>query len=197
LVERATRRYPKPTFGLRETTIDGAAVPVTIELAQQKTFCDLLHFRRAVTRDDPKVLVVAPLSGHYATLLRGTVAGLLPDHDVYITDWVNASLVPLADGRFDLDDYIDTIIDFLQQLGPDVHVIAVCQPSVPVLAAVALMAAAGDPAAPRSMTLMGGPIDTRVNPTKVNQVAMHRPIEWFEQAVVTRVPAGYPGSMRR
>jgi poly(3-hydroxybutyrate) depolymerase len=197
LFERATRRYPKPQFRLRETTIDGAAVPVAIELAQQKTFCDLLHFRRAMTRDDPKVLVVAPLSGHYATLLRGTVAGLLPDHDVYITDWINASLVPLADGRFDLDDYIDTVIDFLQQLGPDVHVIAVCQPSVPVLAAVALMAAAGDPAAPRSMTLMGGPIDTRVNPTKVNQVAVHRPIEWFEQAVVTRVPAGYPGFMRR
>jgi len=197
IFERATRRYPKPRFDLRETVIDGTPVPVAIELAQQKTFCDLLHFRRAVTRDDPKVLVVAPLSGHYATLLRGTVAGLLPDHDVYITDWVNASLVPLADGRFDLDDYIDTVIDFLQQLGPDVHVIAVCQPSVPVLAAVALMAAAGDPAAPRSMTLMGGPIDTRVNPTKVNQVAVHRPIEWFEQAVVTRVPAGYPGFMRR
>jgi poly(3-hydroxybutyrate) depolymerase len=205
LFERATRRYPKPLFGLHETVIDGATVPVTIELAQQKTFCDLLHFRRDLPRDplrdtgrdDPKVLVVAPLSGHYATLLRGTVAGLLPDHDVYITDWINASEVPLAEGRFDLDDYIDTVIDFVQQLGPDVHVIAVCQPSVPVLAAVALMAAAGDPAAPRSMTLMGGPIDTRVNPTKVNQVAMHRPIEWFERTVVTQVPASYPGFMRR
>jgi poly(3-hydroxybutyrate) depolymerase len=197
LFERATRRYPKPQFDLRETTVDGVPVPVAIECAQRTTFCNLLHFRRAATRNDPKVLVVAPLSGHYATLLRGTVEGLLPDHDVYITDWINASLVPLADGRFDLDDYIDTVVDFLQQLGPDVHVIAVCQPSVPVLAAIALMAAAGDPAAPRSMTLMGGPIDTRVNPTKVNQVALHRPIEWFERTVVTRVPAGYPGFMRR
>ncbi len=204
LFERATRRYPKPTFGLNHTTIDGAPVPVTIETVQETTFCDLLHFRRDpgrdpgrdVVRDDPKVLVVAPLSGHYATLLRGTVEGLLPDHDVYITDWINASKVPLADGHFDLDDYIDLVIDFLQQLGPDVHVVAVCQPSVPVLAAVALMAAAGDPAAPRSMTLMGGPIDTRVNPTKVNQVAANRPIEWFERTVVTRVPAAYPGAMR-
>jgi poly(3-hydroxybutyrate) depolymerase len=197
LFERATRRYPKPQFGLNRITIDGAPVPVAIETVQRTTFCDLLHFRRAVVRDDPKVLLVAPLSGHYATLLRGTVEGLLPDHDVYITDWANASMVPLEDGHFDLDDYIDTVIDFLQQLGPDVHVIAVCQPSVPVLAAAALMAAAGDPAAPRSMTLMGGPIDTRVNPTKVNQVAVNRPIEWFERTVVTRVPAIYPGAMRR
>jgi poly(3-hydroxybutyrate) depolymerase len=197
LFERATRRYAKPSFGLTETVIDGAAVPVAIEKVAAHPFCTLLHFRRAVARDDPKVLLVAPLSGHYASLLRGTVEGLLPDHDVYITDWVNASMVPLTDGRFDLDDYIDTVTDFVRRLGSDVHVIAVCQPSVPVLAAVALMAAENDPAAPRSMTLMGGPIDTRVNPTKVNQVAATRPIEWFESTVVMPVPAVYPGFMRR
>jgi poly(3-hydroxybutyrate) depolymerase len=140
---------------------------------------------------------VAPLSGHYATLLRGTVQGLLPQHDVYITDWINACEVPLERGPFDLDDYIDYVIAFLRRLGPDVHVIAVCQPSVPVLAAVSLMSSDNDPAVPRSMTLMGGPIDTRVNPTQVNQLAAMRSIEWFEHTVVTAVPATYPGFMRR
>lgn len=197
IFERATRRYGKPEFGLRQTAIDGAAVGVQPVVASQRHFCDLLHFRRDIDRSDPPVLVVAPLSGHYATLLRGTVAGLLPDHDVYITDWRNASDVPLSRGPFDLDDYVDYLIGFLQRLGPDVHVVAVCQPSVPVLAAISLMSAAGDPAVPRSMTLMGGPIDTRVNPTQVNRVAASRSLSWFERSVLTTVPATYPGFMRR
>ncbi len=197
IYERATRRYGKPEFGIDHTVIDGERVPVDIVPVARRTFCVLLHFRRATDRKDPKVLVVAPMSGHYATLLRGTVRGLLPEHDVYITDWVNASMVPVTEGRFDLDDYIDYVIEFLELLGPDVHVLAVCQPSVPVLAAVSMMSAADNPAVPRSMILMGGPIDTRVNPTQVNLLAATRPIEWFERTVITNVPIGYPGFMRR
>jgi poly(3-hydroxybutyrate) depolymerase len=145
----------------------------------------------------PRVLIVAPLSGHFATLLRGTVETLLLDHDVYITDWVNARDVPLVHGRFDLDDFIDLVVSFLHELGPDTHLVAVCQPSVPVLAAVALMAAEGDKLQPRSMTLMGGPIDTRRNPTKPNLLATSRPLEWFERTVVETVPARYIGAFRR
>jgi poly(3-hydroxybutyrate) depolymerase len=197
IFERSTRRYKKPEFGLDGTVIDGEPVGVELVTAARRPFCDLLNFRRDTTRDDPKVLLVAPLSGHHATLLRGTAQALLPDHDVYITDWINACEVPIERGRFDLDDYIDYVIDFLRLLGPDVHVIAVCQPSVPVLAAVSIMSEANDPAVPRSMTLMGGPIDTRVNPTAVNQLAAARSIEWFEHSVVTMVPATYPGFMRR
>ena len=140
LFERSTRRYKKPEFGLDSTVIDGEPVGVELLTVARKPFCDLLHFKRDTTRNDPKVLLVAPLSGHHATLLRGTAQALLPDHDVYVTDWINACEVPTERGRFDLDDYIDYVIGFLQKLGPDVHVIAVCQPSVPVLAAVALMA---------------------------------------------------------
>jgi poly(3-hydroxybutyrate) depolymerase len=197
IYERVTRRYGKPVFGIDSTVIDGEPVAVEIETAARRPFCNLLHFRRDTTRDDPKVLLVAPLSGHYATLLRGTVQGLLPQHDVYITDWINACEVPAERGDFDLDDYIEYVIGFLRLLGPDVHVIAVCQPSVPVLAAVSLMSDGGDAAVPRSMTLMGGPIDTRVNPTQVNMLAANRSIEWFEHSVVTTVPATYPGAMRR
>jgi poly(3-hydroxybutyrate) depolymerase len=197
IFERSTRRYKKPEFGLDSTVIDGEPVGVELVTAARRPFCNLLRFRRDTTREDPKVLLVAPLSGHYATLLRGTAQALLPHHDVHITDWINACEVPTERGRFDLDDYIDYVIDFLRLLGPDVHVIAVCQPSVPVLAAVSLMAEAKDPAAPRSMTLMGGPIDTRVNPTQVNQLAAARSIEWFEHSVVTTVPHNYPGFMRR
>ncbi len=199
MVERATRRYGKPAFGLDFTMIDGDETPIAELVVASKPFCDLLHFARATKhhRDDPKVLVVAPMSGHYATLLRGTVEALLPDHDVYITDWMNAAHVPLAEGTFGLDDYIDYVIEFLEFLGPDTHVIAVCQPSVPVFAAIALMSAETPEAAPRSMTLMGGPIDTRVNPTKVNKLAADRSIEWFERTVVQTVPPGYQGFMRR
>ncbi len=195
--ERVTRRRGKPSFGLDTTVVGEREVAVREEVVLQRPFCELVHFRRDVASDDPRVLVVAPLSGHFATLLRDTVRGLLPDHDVYITDWIDAREVPLREGAFDLDDYIDYVIQFLRLLGPDTHVIAVCQPAVPVLAAVALMAAAGDPAQPRSMTLMGGPIDTRRNPTKVNALAKTRSIGWFERTVVHTVPAGYPGIMRR
>src|SRR5690606_29768784 len=162
--ENVTRRYRKPAWDIEAVTIDGLPVPVAPEVVQSKPFCDLLHFKRgdsqAGARNDPKVLVVAPLSGHYATLLRGTVKPMLPEHDVYVTDWRDARVVPLVCGGFDLDDFIDYIADFIRIVGPDTHVIAVCQPSVPVLAAVAAMAAADDPMQPASMTLMGGPIDT-------------------------------------
>jgi poly(3-hydroxybutyrate) depolymerase len=197
LFERTTRRHGKPVFGLDETRIDGKAVAVTEEIVHRRDFCDLIHFRRESSRQDPKVLLVAPMSGHFATLLRGTVQALLPDHEVYITDWLNASEVPTRLGGFDLDDYVDYIIEFLKFLGSDTHVIAVCQPSVPVLAAVAMMSAGGDPAVPRTMTLMGGPIDTRRNPTKVNEFAENHSIEWFERNMISTVPAAYPGFMRR
>ncbi|HUB97655.1 MAG TPA: polyhydroxyalkanoate depolymerase, partial [Stellaceae bacterium] len=160
-------------------------------------FCNLLHFEKDEDIDEPRVLLVAPLSGHFSTLLRGTVERLLCDHDVYITDWVNARDVPLLHGRFDLDDYIDLVIHYIRRLGPRVNVVAVCQPSVPTLAAVALMAAGNDPAQPRSMTLMGGPIDPRVNPMVPNRLATSRSLDWFERTVIGTVPARYPGAFRR
>ena len=197
LFENVTRRYDKPEWGLHGTLIDGAQVPVTIEVVQREPFCDLLHFGRGTARDDPRLLVVAPMSGHYATLLRDTVRALLPNHDVYVTDWLDAAMVPLVDGGFDLDDYIDYVIGFLHTLGPDTHVLAVCQPAVPVLAAVSLMAARKDPLAPPSMTLIGGPIDTRVSPTVPNDLAMNHPLEWFEKHLLATVPATFPGFGRR
>ena len=198
LLERVTKRYTKPEFGLTRTIIDGQKVEVKDEVVDTKPFCHLRHFKRNLKRPgDPTVLLVAPMSGHHATLLRGTVAGLLPHADVYITDWVDAREVPAFIGKFDLDDYITYLIQFLHFIGKDVHVIAVCQPAVPVYAAVALMSEDKDAFTPRSMTLMGGPIDTRRAPTQVNQLAMERPLEWFEQHVITRVPANYPGFMRR
>ncbi len=201
LVERTTRRYPKPAFGIEKVMVEGEEVPVTEDCVLDTPFCRLLHFRREFgrqpARKSPRLLLVAPLSGHYATLLKGTVASLLEGHDVYLTDWRDASQVPLAEGRFDLDDYIDTIIAFFEKLGPGTHVMAVCQPSVPVLAAVSIMAAEDHPAQPPSMTLLGGPIDTRANPTKVNELATSRPISWFENTVIARVPLGAPGAGRR
>jgi poly(3-hydroxybutyrate) depolymerase len=197
--ERATRRYGKPEFGLPETMVDGQPVPVREKIVWRAPFCNLIHFERALPRGralDPKVLVVAPMSGHYATLLRGTVEALLPHSDIYITDWIDARMVPLSEGTFDLDDYIDYVIQMLHHLGPDTHVIGVCQPAVPVLAAVALMEAEGDPLSPSSMTLMGGPIDTRINPTAVNQLAEERSIEWFRDNVIMPVPWPQPGFMR-
>ncbi|TCS65164.1 polyhydroxyalkanoate depolymerase [Varunaivibrio sulfuroxidans] len=197
LVERMTRRYGKPAFGLEHTVVNGKRVAVREVEVLSHPFCTLLHFERDTPRKDPKVLLVAPLSGHYATLLRGTVEALIADHDVYVTDWINAQDVPVVHGTFDLDDYVDYVINFLDMLGPDVHVIAVCQPSVPVLAAVALMAEDGSKSAPRTMTLMGGPIDTRVNPTKVNELAKTKSLEWFESTVIHRVPAPHPGFSRK
>jgi poly(3-hydroxybutyrate) depolymerase len=197
--ERTTRRYGKPEFGLPETVVDGVPVAVQERIVWREPFCNLIHFERALPKgksSDPKVLIVAPMSGHYATLLRGTVEALLPQSDIYITDWIDARTVPLAEGTFDLDDYIDYVIQMLHFLGPDTHVIAVCQPAVPVLAAVAIMEANDDPLSPSSMTLMGGPIDTRINPTAVNKLAKDKPIEWFRDNVVMPVPFPQLGFMR-
>ena len=172
---------------------------VTEKIVWTRPFCNLIHFERALPagrRPDRKLLIVAPMSGHYATLLRGTVEAMLPHADVYITDWADARMVPLTEGNFDLDDYIDYLIDMLHALGPDTHVMAVCQPSVPVLAAVALMEARGDRFAPATMTLMGGPIDTRRNPTAVNLLAEERGIDWFRDNVIMQVPWPAPGFMR-
>lgn len=198
--ERATRRYGKPDFGIATTSVRGERVPVTERIVWSRPFCDLIRFERGLApnvRKQPKLLIVAPLSGHYPTLLRGTVEAMLPDHDVFLTDWTDARLVPLTDGAFDLDDYIDYLISIFHFLRGEVHVMAVCQPAVPVLAAVARMEAEGDPYTPRSMTLMGGPIDTRVNPTAVNQVAVERGTDWFRRNVVTVVPWPHPGVMRQ
>jgi len=199
MFERVTRRYGKPDWALRPLKIDGSDVTVHPEVVWQRPFCNLIHFERALPdsyRARPKMLLVAPMSGHYATLLRGTVEAFLPRHDVYITDWVDARMVPLAHGSFDLDDYIDYLISILHYLGGDTHVVAVCQPSVPVLAAVSLMEARHDPYAPTTMVLMGGPIDTRVNPTAVNTLAEQRGINWFRRNVITQVPFPNPGMMR-
>ena len=188
--ERATRRYGKPEWG-----IEG----VHPQVVWSRPFCNMLHFEKEALdqhRRDPKVLLVAPMSGHYATLLRGTVESLVKEHDVYVTDWIDARMVPMTEGNFDLDDYIDYIIAMLHALGGDTHVMAVCQPSVPVLAAVAVMEAAGDPYHPLSMTLMGGPIDTRINSTAVNDLAEKRDIDWFRRNVIMKVPLPHPGFMR-
>ena len=197
LMARAGMSHQRPAFGLAETTVAGRIVAVHEEVASEQPFCNLVHFRKETVVEQPRVLVVAPLSGHFSTLLRGTVEALLPDHDVYLADWINARNVPLVHGRFDLDDYIDLIIAQLCHLGPKTHVIAVCQPSVPVLAAVSLMAAENDPAAPASMTLMGGPIDTRVNPTAVSTFGEQHSLDWFERHVIATVPGRYPGAFRR
>jgi poly(3-hydroxybutyrate) depolymerase len=200
LFERSTRRYGRPDWMIADTVIGGERIAVDVKTVWERSFCRLLHFERsfvrAPRRPQPKVLIVAPMSGHYATLLRGTVEAFLPNHEVYITDWRNARSVPLAEGRFDLDDYIDYLISILHALGGETHVIAVCQPSVPVLAAVAVMEADKDPYAPNSMVLMGGPIDTRINPTAVNTLAVDRGIDWFHSNVITKVPFPHPGFMR-
>lgn len=197
LVERITRHYAKPEFGIHHTKIGDATVPVKLRTVQEKTFCHLLHFEKKTATKMPKLLIVAPMSGHYATLLRGTVEAVLPYYDVYITDWLNVRDIPATDGKFDLDDYVDYTRNFIRLLGPDVHVMAVCQPSVPVMGAVALMSADKEVTVPRSMILIGGPIDTRRSPTKVNHFAEYRPIEWFERHVISRVPANYQGFMRK
>jgi poly(3-hydroxybutyrate) depolymerase len=197
--ERTTRRYGKPEFGLDSTELASGPVSVTEKVVWSKPFCRLLHFQRDLPKghgEDPKILIVAPMSGHYATLLRGTVQALLPKAEVYITDWIDARMVPLSKGRFDLNDYIDYVIEMLHALGPDTHIMAVCQPSVPVLAAVALMEARGDKLAPSTMTLMGGPIDTRKSPTGVNELAQEKPLEWFRDNVIMQVPWPHPGFMR-
>src|SRR5271155_3025866 len=200
LFERSTRRYGRPEWRISSTLVGGERVPIHISTVWERPFCSVLRFERAFERPpqrpQPRLLIVAPMSGHYATLLRGTVEAFLPNHDVYITDWVDARMVPVSEGRFDLDDYIDYVISILHFLGGDVHVIGVCQPSVPVIAAVALMEADNDPYVPTSMILMGGPIDTRENPTAVNALAERRGIDWFRSRVITKVPFPNPGFMR-
>ncbi len=193
-----TRRYSKPGFKLDTTVCDGETVQITERIIRRKAFGQLKHFQRSVERpDDPKLLVVAPMSGHYASLLRGTVEAMLPDHDVYVTDWRDACLVPVSEGCFGLDDYIDYVIDFIDHLGPDTHVLAVCQPVVPALAAVALMAEDEHPAAPRSLTLMSGPIDARIDPTVPCELATKHNLSWFKQNAIHPVPVPYPGATRQ
>jgi poly(3-hydroxybutyrate) depolymerase len=202
LLYRLGKHYEKPAFGIKAVTVDGVEVPVRELVAAAKPFCRLLHFERDPASlpkphaTDPRVLVVSPLSGHHSTLLRDTVRALLPAHDLYITDWTDARMVPLSQGPFHLDDYVDYVVEFLDLVGAGSHVISVCQPTVPVLAAVSLMAARSDPALPRSMTMMGGPIDTRRNPTQVNALAQRKPLDWFRNNVIFKVPSTYPGYLR-
>jgi len=187
----------KPDFGIESTIVGGRTVAVTEEIVLRKPFGQLKRFRREGMEGSPKLLMVAPMSGHYATLLRGTVERMLPGHDVYITDWRDAKLVPLDAGGFDLDDYIDYLIAFMEAIGPGAHMLAVCQPSVPAYAAAAVMSSAGHPCRPKTLTLMGGPIDTRKAPTAVNTLATQRPFAWFERNVVATVPYLYPGGGRK
>jgi poly(3-hydroxybutyrate) depolymerase len=186
----------KPAFGIESTIVAGQTVPVREEVVLRKPFGQLKRFVREGVEDAPKLLIVAPMSGHYATLLRGTVERMLPGHDVHITDWRDAKLVPLDEGRFDLDDYVDYIIEFLEHIGRGAHVLAVCQPSVPAYAATCVMSAAKHPCRPKTLTLMGGPIDTREAPTAVNSLATQRPHAWFQQNVIATVPYTYPGAGR-
>jgi len=189
--------YKRPPFEIDSVLVDGTPVAVREENAFRTPFGTLLHFAKDSRVQQPRVMIVAPMSGHFATLLRGTVLTMLPDHDVYITDWHNARDVPVGDGRFGLDGYIEHLIKFLEFLGPGAHMVAVCQPTVAALAATALMAEDNHPAQPRTMTLMAGPIDCRVNPTKVNELATSKPIEWFESRLIGTVPLRYAGGMRR
>jgi poly(3-hydroxybutyrate) depolymerase len=188
----------KPAFNIRQVTIDGKEHAVAESVAYEKPFGALRHFKReGLPKDAPKLLIVAPMSGHYATLLRGTVARMAENQEVWITDWADAKLVPQSAGRFDLDDYIDYLIDFLHFIGPNTHVVAVCQPSVPAFAATAVMGADKDACRPATLTMMGGPVDTRASPTSVNDVAVARPLSWFENNVIATVPFNYPGGGRK
>jgi poly(3-hydroxybutyrate) depolymerase len=188
--------HHRPQFGIDVVAVNNRSVAVAEEAADDTPFGTLLHFRKDHAVQQPRVLLVAPMSGHFATLLRGTVQVMLPEHDLYITDWKNARDVPLAEGRFGFDEFVDHIIRFLRVMGPGSHVVAVCQPAVAALAAAAVMAQAGDAAVPHSMTLMAGPIDTRVNPTKVNELAQSRSIEWFDRHLISAVPWRFPGAFR-
>lgn len=206
LFESVTKRYGKPEFGLEETKINGQPVAIEEEIVWQKPFCSLRHFKRneddmqkAYGKEhiDPRLLIVAPLSGHYATLLRGTVEAFLPEHEVYITDWTDARDVPLYEGEFNLNTYTDYVIEILEHLGPGANVMAICQPGPPVLAAISIMSEDDNPALPATMTFMGSPIDTRKSPTVPNDLAKNRPYEWFERNVIYTVPMNYKGAFRR
>jgi poly(3-hydroxybutyrate) depolymerase len=204
LMHRLAKEYEKPQFDIRSAAVDGVQVAVQEQVAIEKPFCRLLRFKRftdnptalADMKTQPVVLVVAPLSGHHATLLRDTVKSLLAGHKVFITDWTDARMVPADKGPFHLDDYVAYMQEFMRHIGPEVNVISVCQPTVPVLAAVSLMASRGE-FTPRTMTMMGGPIDARKSPTSVNNLAMNKSHEWFEHNVIYRVPPNYPGATRR
>lgn len=193
---RLTRRYEKLGFNIDEVEIDGETFSVSEEVALAKPFCDLIHFKRMGKTNNHKVLLVAPLSGHFATLLKGTVEELLPDHEVYITDWADAREVPLSEGPFSFDCYVSYLIEFMQFLGEDTHLIAICQPTVQALIATAVLAENKDKATPVSLTLMAGPIDPTQNPTRVNEFAQKRPMSWFKNVAIMQVPYGYPGEGR-
>ena len=203
LMFRLGKDYEKPAFGITHTEVASTRVAIIEDTVVDKPFCKLLHFRKdahlLATEQliQPKILLVAPLSGHHSTLLRDTVRTLLPDHDVYITDWIDARMVPLEKGAFHLHDYIYYVQEFIRFLGPNLNVVSVCQPTVPVLAAISLMASAGDTALPKTMVMMGGPIDSRKSPTEVNDLAMNKPFSWFENNVIYNVPPNYPGYGRR
>ena len=209
LFESLTRYYGKPEWAISPAEVNGAPVNIEIEKVWSKPFCNLLHFKRdratlarargvrASAIKDPKVLIIAPMSGHHSTLLRGTVEAFLPDSEVYITDWNDARHVPVMEGRFDLDDFVQYVRDMITAVGEDTHVVAVCQPGPPTLAAIALMAEDKDPARPASMTFMGSPIDARKSPTAPNTLAEERPFSWFRDNLIHTVPVVYPGGMRR
>ncbi|MEI7670088.1 MAG: polyhydroxyalkanoate depolymerase [Pseudomonadota bacterium] len=197
LIERITHEYGKPEFGITHTEINGKRVEVREEIVARKPFCNLIHFVKDTKEKGPKLMIVAPMSGHHATLLRGTVEAMLPFCDVYITDWIDARLVNLSEGKFDFQDYISYTIEFINILGKNLHIMAVCQPSVPVFAATAIMNETKNSLVPASMTLIGGPIDTREAPTKVNMSAKEHSISWYESHFITRVTMNYPGFMRR
>ena len=203
LIYRLGKDYEKPAFDIKTVMVAGESVGIIEEVKKQKAFCTLIHFKKDISAKEfaalkqPTVLLVAPLSGHHSTLLRDTVKSLLQEHDVFITDWTDARMVPLSEGAFHLHDYIYYVQDFIRTLGDNVHVISVCQPTVPVLAAISLMASAKDPHMPKSMTMMGGPIDPRKSPTAVNNLATEKPFSWFETKVIFSVPSNYPASGRR
>jgi len=204
IFDLTTRAYNKPDFGITTAKLRGHVMAVQEEIVLQKPFCNLIHFRRVASDAEiesqiahqPRVLIIAPLAGQFATLLRGTVEAMLPEHDVYITDWADAKMVPLSKGSFDLEDNVSYIMEFIRRLGPDVHVMAVCQPSVPALCAVALLAEDGDPAQPRSLVLMGGPVDARAAKTMLTEVSASHSLEWFRETVIHLIPFYYPGAYR-
>ena len=203
LMHRLGKAYEKPPFGIDKVEVNGKEVQILERVAIEKPFCNLIHFKKDLSDAEiaklkqPKVLIVAPLSGHHATLLRGTVRSMLENHDVYVTDWIDARMVPHSEGPFHLHDYVYYVQEYIRTLGPDLHVMAVCQPTVPVLAAVSLMATENDPMLPKSMILMGGPIDPSKSPTQVNDLATDKPFSWFENTVIYSVPPNYPGHGRK
>ena len=192
-----TKVYDKQPFDIKSTVIDGETVNITEQVILAKPFCNLIHFKQDTKVKQPKLFLVAPLSGHHATLLKATIERLIQDHDVYITDWLDAKNVPLSDGTFNFDDYVTYVIDFMKEIGENTHVLAVCQPAVQALIATAVLAKAKDPAAPKSLTIIAGPIDTSINPNELNKYANSKDLNWFEKNVVMAVPNRYPGAGRK